>query len=223
MQRIFDIIISLIAIIILLPILILVTVILMFTGEKKIIYLQTRIGFKNKKFRIFKFATMLENSANIGTGTITIKDDPRVLPFGKLLRISKINELPQIFNILLGDMSIVGPRPLTEEGFESYDKSNREIISSMKPGLTGIGSIIFRDEEKLLTNSKNPKIFYQEVIAPYKAKLEIWYSSKNNIGTYFVIILLTIFVIIKPNNNIIRKVFNDLPELPNELQELCLD
>ena len=220
MQRFFDIFFSLSAIIILSPLLLLVVILLSLTGERKIFYLQTRIGQKKKKFKIYKFVTMIQNSENIGTGTITIKDDPRVLPLGKYLRITKINELPQIFNIFFGHMSIVGPRPLTKKGFETYRLKDREIISIMKPGLTGIGSIIFRNEEKLLSSSKNATSFYKKIIAPYKAKLEIWYSCNQNIKNYFIIIFATMIVVLIPKSNIIKKIFKDLPKLPNELKDL---
>ena len=83
-------------------------------------------------------------------GSLTIKDDPRILPFGKYLRKSKINELPQLINILLGDMSFVGPRPLTLNTFNAYSTNGKKIIQTVKPGLTGIGSIIFRNEEEII-------------------------------------------------------------------------
>ena len=120
MERIFDILFSSIAIILLLPLLIPVSIILKVTGEGEIFFLQERIGKNRSTFNLYKFATMIKDSPNIGTGTITIKNDPRVLPFGKFLRRSKINELPQLLNILLGDMSIIGPRPLTISNFEAY-------------------------------------------------------------------------------------------------------
>ena len=93
-------------------------------------------------------------------GEITVKDDPRVLPIGKFLRKSKINELPQLWNIFVGDMSIVGPRPMVPNTFLKYPQSSQSIINSLRPGLTGIGSIVFRDEEKLLENRKNEREFY---------------------------------------------------------------
>ena len=119
MDRFFDILLSSLAIsffsIILLP----VIIILRLTGEGEIFYLQKRIGKNNKEFYLLKFATMLKNSSKMQNGTVTIKNDPRVLPFGKFLRKSKINELPQLFNILKGDMSIIGPRPQTPNYFNN--------------------------------------------------------------------------------------------------------
>ena len=142
------------------------------TGERQVFYLQKRLGYKNKIFNIIKFATMLQNSPNIGTGLVTLRNDPRVTAVGKFLRISKLNELPQILNVIKGDMSIVGPRPLVDKTFNDYPENIRYKIYDSKPGITGIGSIIFRDEEYLLSNCKiPPEEYYEKVIAPYKGCL----------------------------------------------------
>src|SRR5690606_2286133 len=114
-----------------------------------------RVGYKNKTFSIWKFATMLKNSPNMPGGLITTKKDPRITPMGGFLRKTKINELPQLINILKGDMSFVGPRPVMQKSFEQYPPEIQKIIYNVKPGLTGIGSIVFRDEEQLITNVKN--------------------------------------------------------------------
>ena len=107
MIRFFDILFSGIALLILSPLLVPVSIILRLTGEGEVFFLQERIGKGGKKFKLFKFATMLKNSPNIGTGTVTMRNDPRVLPVGKLLRKTKINELPQLLNIFIGDMSVI--------------------------------------------------------------------------------------------------------------------
>ena len=160
---------------------------LLLTGEHYVFYLQERIGYKNKKFNIYKFATMLKNSPNIGSGLHTTEKDPRILPMGKFLRKTKINELPQLFNIFLGSMSIIGPRPLVEKTFEPYSEIVKKNIYNVKPGLSGIGSIIFRDEEKLLSNSTIPiNEFYSKYISPYKGDLELWYQKKKYL---FILIL----------------------------------
>ena len=121
MIRFVDLFLCISAIGILLPLFVVISIILMLTGEGEVFFFQERIGKQNKKFKLFKFSTMLRNSESIGTGTITLKNDPRILPVGRFLRISKINELPQLFNVLLGDMSIIGPRPLTETNFSYYN------------------------------------------------------------------------------------------------------
>src|SRR6185295_17876322 len=117
-----------------------------------------------------------KNSPNIGTGTITLKNDPRVLPLGKFLRKTKINELPQLINVLKGDMSIVGPRPQTEQSFSFFPERDRGKIFLAKPGLTGIGSVVFRDEEEIMARSGKPyDRCFREDIQPYKLALELWY------------------------------------------------
>jgi len=162
-KRFIDILIASIALVILSPILLPVILILSITGEKEVFYFQKRIGYLNKPFDIYKFATMLRNSPNMGTGEITLRNDPRVTSFGKFLRISKINELPQIINVLKGDMSIVGPRPLMKVSFDLYSDEVKEKIYLSKPGMTGIGSIVFRDEEKLVSESNDPQHVYRNI------------------------------------------------------------
>ena len=212
--RILDIFFSLTAIIFFLPIFIPVSLILKFTGESEIFYLQKRVGKDGEIFNIFKFATMLKDSPNIGAGTITIKNDPRILPIGNFLRKTKINELPQLFNILIGDMSVIGPRPLTARGFDVYSKEAQLAIQKMRPGLSGIGSIIFRDEEILLSGTEDPNEFYDKYIAPYKGSLELWFSSKLNLKNYLLLIFITIWAVLFPKTQIVWKIFKSIPE-PN--------
>ena len=199
--------------IILLPLFISVIVILKFSGEGEVFYFQERHGINNKKFHIWKFATMLKNSMNIGSGSITLKNDPRVTKFGSFLRKTKINELPQIINILKGDISLVGPRPLVSETFEAYDEDVKAKIYNIKPGLTGIGSIIFRDEESIISAIKgqDPHTYYKKFIAPYKGKLEMWYQKNNSLLLDFQLIFLTAWVILFPASTIYEKWFEDLP------------
>lgn len=211
-KRSLDIFISIITIVILLPIFLPIMLVLKLTGEGEIFYLQDRVGVNNKTIRIIKFATMLKNSENIGTGIYTAKNDPRILPFGNFLRKSKINELPQIFNILLGDISIVGPRPLIRRTFELYKIEHQNIIHSMKPGLTGIGSIIFRNEEEILNNTDmNLEEFYEMNITPYKAKLEMWYKKNRSFLCDLKIIFLTAWVIVYKNSKLPWLFFKSLP------------
>ena len=216
LKRLFDILLSGIAILVLSPLLVPVMIILKCTGEHYIFYGQTRIGYRNKHFKILKFATMLLNSPNMAGGLHTTKGDPRVLPFGRFLRKTKINELPQIFNIFLGDMSIVGPRPLVDKTFAPYSDEVKAKIYNVKPGLTGIGSIVFRDEEAILTEcvEKGMSIdeAYAKVVSPYKGALEMWYQEHIGFWTDFMLIFLTAWVIVFPESNLVFKVFNDLPK-----------
>ena len=217
-KRLFSILLALIAIIVLSPLLIPVCIGLLFTGEHYVFYFQKRIGYKNKYFKIWKFATMLKASPNLGTGLYTTKNDPRILPMGNFLRHSKINELPQLINVLIGDMSIVGPRPLVDKTFDPYPESVRSVIYNVKPGLTGIGSIVFRNEAQLLSDTKMPlDEYYKKNIAPYKGELELWYQQHLSIHTDLLLIFLTAWAILYPENNLVYKVFKDLPERPKEL------
>jgi len=219
LKRIIDFILALTALIVLLPFLLPVSVILLLTGEHEILYLQKRMGYKNRYFKIWKYATMMKNSANMGTGSLTLRNDPRVTPFGKFLRKTKINELPQIANVLIGNMSIVGARPQMEVDFLKFPVHVQKVIYNSKPGITGIGSIVFRDEEKWISNASGDKHeFYKNHIAPYKGELEIWYQKNLSFYTDFMLIFLTAWVIVNPQSELPYKIFKDLPLKPAELR-----
>ena len=113
---------------------------------------------------------MLKNSPNIGTKTITVKGDPRILPMGHFLRKTKINELPQIFNVLFGDISLIGPRPLVQEGVDNYPGEFEIEMSKIKPGLSGLASILLRNEEEVLSVVKDPVEFHKKILTPFKAE-----------------------------------------------------
>jgi lipopolysaccharide/colanic/teichoic acid biosynthesis glycosyltransferase len=161
---------------------------------------------------------MLKDSPNIGTGTVTMKDDPRVLPAGKFLRKTKINELPQLLNIFFGDMSIIGPRPLTKQTFGSYSIATQKIVKQVRPGLSGVGSIIFREEEDILHGEAGSVDFYDTVIAPYKGDLEEWFVSHQGLYTYFVAIVATVWIVLFPKSKIAWKAFRNLPIPPDQLK-----
>ena len=220
MIRFFDVFFSLMALLALSPILIMICLILKFSGEGEIFYLQPRIGLNGKTFFIYKFATMLKNSANIGTGTITVKDDPRVLPVGKILRKTKLNELPQLFNILRGEMSIIGPRPQDQRCFDAFSLEHQNIVKTCVPGLSGLGSIYFRDEEELLATTENADFLYDKVIMPYKGELETWFAQNKSLSVYFCLIIFTIVEVILPSKLNIFLIFRSLPKAPKEILEL---
>jgi lipopolysaccharide/colanic/teichoic acid biosynthesis glycosyltransferase len=210
-KRLIDILIATVALVVLSPILIPAIIALLLTGEHEVFYFQKRMGYKNRFFSIWKFATMLKNSPNIGTGEITLRNDPRVTKVGKLLRITKVNELPQIINVFKGDMSIVGPRPLMEVSFKLYPAEVQEKIYNSPPGMTGIGSLIFRDEEKIVSDAEDPKAMYAQIY-PYKGALELWYQQNASLYTDFMIIFLTAWSILFPQNKLVGKVFKNLPK-----------
>lgn len=217
-KRTFDIFFSGIALLILSPLLIPVMIGLKLTGEGYIWYFQERVGYKNKRFNIYKFATMLKDSPNMAGGIMTTKKDPRITPMGGFLRKSKINELPQLINIFNGDMSIVGPRPVMPQSFAAYPQDVQEVIYNVKPGLTGIGSIVFRDEEELITKVKSEGgdswDFYKNTIYPFKGNLEQWYQKNRSFWLDIQLIFLTAWVIFFPDSQLIYKWFKDLPKRP---------
>lgn len=219
MDRFFDILLSGIALLFLSPLLVPIVLTLRLTGEGEVFFLQERIGKDSKKFKLIKFATMLKNSPNMGTGTVTMKRDPRVLPVGKFLRKTKINELPQLINILIGDMSVIGPRPLTSQTFSAYSQHTQSVITRVRPGLSGVGSIIFRDEEEIMHGAKASVEFYQNVIAPYKGELEEWFVLNKSLYIYFMAIFVTVWTVLIPSTKISWKVFKHLPEPPPDLSQ----
>ena len=193
------------------PLFLPIILILRFTGEKEIFFSQKRVELGGSYFNLLKFATMLKDSPKIGTGTVTLKDDPRILPFGKFLRKTKINELPQLMNVLIGDMSLIGPRPQDERCFCAFPPSSQNEIKKVQPGLSGIGSIVFRSEDELVDLSKGAEEFYDNLIMPYKGKLEEWFVHNNTLKNYLLLIFTTLWVVVF----LIQKLFGDcFPNFP---------
>lgn len=210
-KRLLDLAIAIIALVVLSPLFIITILVLLFTGEHTVFYSQERIGYRNKPFYILKFATMLRNSPQIGSGAITIRKDPRVTRVGRFLRSSKINELPQLINVLKGEMSIVGPRPLMKIGYELYPPEIRNLVFDNRPGITGIGSIVFKDEEKIVSGSENPWQAYKRIF-PYKVKLEVWYLHRKSLTTDLKIIFITGWSLFFPHHRLTNKFFYGLPD-----------
>lgn len=217
MQRFLDIVLSGLALLALSPLLLPVMLVLRLTGEGEVFFIQQRVGRGGRPFGLYKFATMLKDSPNIGTGTVTVKGDPRVLPFGHFLRKTKINELPQLLNIFRGDMSIIGPRPQTRRCFDAFPAASQAEIVKVRPGLSGVGSIVFRDEEELMHASAEPERFYDEVIMPYKGRLEEWYVAHQGLRTYLGCIFVTAWVVLFPKSRLVWKAFPGLPGPPEAL------
>jgi len=213
-KRLLDLLVSLISLIILLPVFIPIIIILKFTAEGEIFYFQERMGVNNSRFQIWKFATMLKKSMDMGSGSITLQNDFRVTKIGFFLRKTKINELPQIINILKGDISLVGPRPLVTKTFSAYNAEVQSKIYNVKPGLTGIGSIIFRDEESIISavTDEDPHDFYRRIIAPYKGELEIWYQNNKSFLLDLQLVFMTAWVIVFSKSKLYEKWFKNLPK-----------
>lgn len=220
-KRIFDIAIAGVAIVILAPLFLAIVIAIVLSGEREVLYVQQRIGFQKRYFDIWKFATMHRDSPSMQGGYFTTRNDPRVTRIGRWLRKTKLNELPQLMNVLNDTMSLVGPRPLVDETFLAYSIEEQQIISTLKPGITGIGSIVFRDEEKLISESNlPPRETYERIIAPYKGELELWYQKHLSLYTDVMIIFLTAWVIVFPQSQLHYKVFKDLPIRPKALRPI---
>ena len=220
MTRILDLTFGICALCLFLPLFLIIVFVLRFTGEGEVFFKQKRIGKDCETFYILKFATMLKDSPNIGSGTITSKNDTRILPVGRILRKTKLNELPQLFNIISGHMSLIGPRPLAPRDLNGVPKELKVQVYSHRPGLSGIGSLVFRGEERILQSFDNPRPLYDEVIAPYKAELELWYIKHKSLRLYLVLIFLTIFMVFVDKPAMLFNFFKSLPEPPMPIKEL---
>lgn len=216
-----DFLLALIGLLVISPLFIVIILLLKFTAEGEIFYLQERMGLQNKPFYIYKFATMLKDSPNLGNKTLTVRNDPRITKIGQFLRITKINELPQILNVIKGDMSLVGPRPLLPKSFEKYTSAVQNVIYKNRPGITGLGSLVFRDEELLVTTykdlGKDPLEYYKNYIYPHKGALEEWYFYNCSIQVDIKILFLTFWSLINSDSQIVYKVLKKLPLKPDSL------
>lgn len=220
MIRLLDFLIASTILIVLLPLFVVVIVLLKFTGEHEVFYLQERVGRYGKSFRVFKFATMMKESPDLPGGFLTQKDDPRVLPVGRVLRKWKINELPQLINVWIGEMSLVGPRPQARVHYDLYTASQKAAIDTQKPGLTGLGSLVFRDEESLLEQSGlSFDYVHDELITPYKGELETWYAANQSVTIYIKLLVLTAISLIRTDLNFLRY-FDGAPTPGEDLQNI---
>ncbi len=192
-KRIFDVISSLIGLVILFPMLILVGIMIKIESTGPIFYRGTRIGLHGKPFRIYKFRSMLVNAERIGS-TATAHNDPRVTKIGAFIRKYKIDELPQLVNVLKGEMSLVGPRPEVEEHTAVYNDEEK-IILTVVPGITDYSSIRFRNLNELLGNENANQVFIEKY-RDEKNKLRIEYVKKRSFVEDLKIILKTINVVL---------------------------
>lgn len=194
-KRIFDILFSSIGLILISPILLVISIIIKITSEGPILFKQVRVGKDNKDFKILKFRTMIVDADKKGL-KITVKDDPRITKIGKFLRKTKLDELPQLFNVLLGDMSFVGPRPEVRKYVDLYTEEQKQVLS-VRPGITDLASIKYRNENELLDQSSNPEETYINEIMPSKLKINLDYVKNINLVNDIKLILLTIKTVIK--------------------------
>lgn len=195
MTRIFDIVISFFGLVVLSPVLIIVALIIVIDDPGPVFYRQLRVGRYGRDFRIFKFRSMRVNADK--AGLITVGDrDPRVTRAGYYIRKYKIDELPQLLNVLIGDMSLVGPRPEVRRYVDLYTDEQRRVLS-VRPGITDYASIEYVDENRLLAASDDPDSTYIHEIMPAKIALNMRYINHPTLGEYLRILFLTIKAILR--------------------------
>ncbi|HVX50171.1 MAG TPA: sugar transferase, partial [Chitinophagaceae bacterium] len=184
------------ALIMLSPLLIIVAVIIKLTSKGPVIFVQERVGRNNKNFNIYKFRTMRVNAASYGSLTVGRRDH-RITAIGYFLRKFKLDELPQLFNVLKGDMSLVGPRPELRKYVNMY-KPEELFVLSVKPGVTDVASLTYRNENELLSAAKDPEKFYVEEVMPAKIALNKHYIYNRSLKSYFFVIFRTILIVFNP-------------------------
>jgi len=188
-KRFFDIFLSSLILLITSPLLVLISVVILFDSKGGVFYKQIRIGKNQRPFILYKFRTMERDVINLSL--VTLKNDSRITMAGRFLRKFKIDELPQLFNVIKGDMSLVGPRPEVPRWVEKYNDEQKRILN-FKPGITSYASIIYRNENELLSRQKDPEKYYIEKILPHKIKLDLKYSEHSNLCKDIKIIWRTI-------------------------------
>ncbi len=195
-KRSFDVLFSLLGLLLLAPLLGAAACLVRLTSPGPVLFKQERIGRRFRPFTIYKFRTMIKDSSDRGAA-ITCGDDPRITPVGRLLRRTKIDELPQLFNVLRGDMSIVGPRPEVRRYVELFPDDYREILE-VRPGITDIASITYRDEATLLGRVADPQAEYVRTILPHKIRMAKEYRRKSSIPFDLGLILRTLVAVVQP-------------------------
>jgi len=189
-KRLFDFLTSFIGLVLLLPLLLLISIVIVFTSRGGIIFAHDRVGKDGRDFKVYKFRTMQVNAEQSGELTLG-NEDPRITGIGKFLRRYKLDELPQLFNVLFGDMSLVGPRPEVRKYVEQYTEEQLKVLA-VKPGITDYASIEYVDEGEILGRAEDPEKEYREVVLPHKLELGIKYVEDSSFLTDLSIIFRTL-------------------------------
>ena len=219
-KRIFDVLCSMLILTLIAVPMLLIAAGIKLTSKGPVIFRQQRYGIGGEPISVWKFRTMICTESAAKQVVQASKTDRRITPFGRFLRRTSLDELPQFFNVIAGTMSIVGPRPLTPKNFDFYDTETQSTISKLKPGLTGVGSLIFRNEQSVIENSsKSTMDCYKSDITPYKGELEKWFSQNQSLYLYFLLIFLTAWVVFFPKSGIVWNVFSSLPTPPAKIKK----
>jgi lipopolysaccharide/colanic/teichoic acid biosynthesis glycosyltransferase len=224
MKRLFELLTALLLILLLIPVWLPVILIQWLSGNHQVFYHSVRVGLHGKKFMMHKFSTMIQGSPDTLTREITLKNDPRILPFGKFFRKTKLDELPQLMNVAKGEIGFVGPRPLPPRHFAYYTPEQQAVLLRMKPGITGLASVYFRDEAALFGQyDMPPEECYARIITPRKAALEIWYYEHRSFWLDLKILLSTVAVVINKNSCLPAKLFKNVPGMSDSIHPGATD
>lgn len=203
-KRIFDLCLAIPGIILLAPFFLVLIIWIKLDSKGPAFFRQERVGQYGRIFHIYKFRTMVINAENIGK-KITIGADQRITRFGRILRKYKLDELPQLLNVIIGDMSLVGPRPEVPQYVNKYPVEIREKVLSVPPGITDFASILYKDESMLLGTAEEPEQVYIEQVIPIKLEYYLRYVELRNVWLDFILIILTFLAILNINQNLLAK------------------
>jgi len=220
-KRIFDIVFSSLGLIVLLPFLVIFAIIIWLQDRHNPFYIASRVGKNFKNFKMIKLRTMVPNADKTGVDS-TSGDDKRITPIGKIIRRYKLDELSQLWNVLLGQMSLVGPRPQVQRDVNLYTEEEKHLLD-VAPGITDFSSIIFSDESEILKGKGDPDLAYNQLIRPWKSRLGLFYIKNRTLLVDFKIILLTALAIISRSKALkgIHSILSSL-NAPEDLQRISL-
>jgi lipopolysaccharide/colanic/teichoic acid biosynthesis glycosyltransferase len=206
LKRLFDILCSFLGIVLMMPFLIVMITLILVEDGCPIFYRGERVGRRGKPFRIYKFRTMVRDAEALG-GASTADGDPRITRIGKILRKYKLDELPQLINVLMGEMSFVGPRPEIKKYVDQYNEEEKQILT-VRPGITDWASIWNADEGAVLAGAEDPDRAYEELIRPTKLKLQLKYVRERSFLGDLKIIFLTLLAVIQPESKALKQLKN---------------
>jgi lipopolysaccharide/colanic/teichoic acid biosynthesis glycosyltransferase len=202
MKRIFDIIVSLAGLVVLLPLFLVVAIAIKLDSPGPIFFRQRRMGREFRPFFIYKFRTMVQDAPARGI-SLTVGGDPRITPLGRYLRQTKVDELPQLINVLKGDMAVVGPRPEVPRYVELFRKDYEEILK-LRPGITDLASLKYRDEAAILGQSDDPEEEYVSRVLPEKIQLAKDYVNQSSLLFDVIVIFKTLIKLFDCRNTLVK-------------------